>query len=106
MRGLKLLGKEFATIMKNKNLNSNYCSLIYSSIVRWYVLWAFWDPYDQLEDLPVAIVNLDESVVYNGKPIEAGKELVDNLKEKEGEGFKWEFVSENSKKEWMIANTT
>lgn len=68
-------------------------------------LWAFWDPYDQLDDLPVAVVNLDKGVVYNGKPVEAGKELVDNLKE--NTGFKWEFVSEKTaKKEWTIVNTT
>ncbi|PEC20137.1 YhgE/Pip domain-containing protein [Bacillus cereus] len=102
MRGLKLLGKEFATIIKSKKILIPIIAVLFIPVLyAGMFLWAFWDPYDQLDDLPVAIVNLDEGVVYNGKPIEAGKELVDNLKEKEGEGFKWEFVSEKTAKKGM-----
>ena len=50
-------------------------------------LWAFWDPYKQLDDLPVAVVNLDKGAVFDGKPIEVGKGLVDNLKD--NTSFKW-----------------
>ncbi|MGG0655167.1 YhgE/Pip family protein [Rummeliibacillus pycnus] len=42
-------------------------------------LWAFWDPYAHLEDLPVAIVNNDEGATIEGKEEQFGKELVDNL---------------------------
>ncbi len=59
-------------------------------------LWAFWDPYKQLDDLPVAVVNLDKGAVFDGKPIEVGKGLVDNLKD--NTSFKWEFVSEKEAK--------
>ena len=62
-------------------------------------LWAFWDPYKQLDDLPVAVVNLDKDAVFDGKPIEVGKGLVDNLKD--NKSFKWEFVSEKEAKKGM-----
>ncbi|AIE78480.1 phage infection protein [Bacillus cereus] len=62
-------------------------------------LWAFWDPYKQLDDLPVAVVNLDKGAVFDGKPIEVGKGLVDNLKD--NTSFKWEFVSEKEAKKGM-----
>ena len=62
-------------------------------------MWAFWDPYKQLDDLPVAVVNLDKGAVFDGKPIEVGKGLVDNLKD--NKSFKWEFVSEKEAKKGM-----
>ncbi|WP_191664180.1 YhgE/Pip family protein, partial [Bacillus pseudomycoides] len=100
MRGLKLLGKEFATIMTSKKILIPIIAVLFIPVLyAGMFLWAFWDPYDQLDDLPVAVVNLDKGVVYNGKPVEAGKELVDNLKE--NTGFKWEFVSEKTAKKGM-----
>ncbi|MEH6891244.1 YhgE/Pip domain-containing protein, partial [Bacillus sp. JJ864] len=100
MRGWKLLGKEFATIIKSKKILIPIIAVLFIPVLyAGMFLWAFWDPYKQLDDLPVAVVNLDEGVVYNGKPIEAGKELVKNLKEKDG--FKWEFVSEETAKKGM-----
>ncbi|MCM3587532.1 YhgE/Pip domain-containing protein [Mesobacillus maritimus] len=54
-------------------------------------LWAFWDPYAQLEDLPVAVVNQDKGAVYEGTELELGKQLVDNLKD--NESFQFHFVS-------------
>ncbi|ENQ3080545.1 TPA: YhgE/Pip domain-containing protein [Bacillus pseudomycoides] len=100
MRGWKLLGKEFATIIRSKKILIPIIAVLFIPVLyAGMFLWAFWDPYKQLDDLPVAVVNLDEGVVYNGKPIEAGKELVKNLKEKDG--FKWEFVSEKTAKKGM-----
>ncbi|MGG0238184.1 YhgE/Pip family protein [Bacillus rhizoplanae] len=100
MRGFKLLGKEFATIIKSKKILIPIIAVFFIPVLyAGMFLWAFWDPYSQLDDLPVAVVNLDEGAVYNGKPIEAGKELVDNLKE--NKSFKWEFVSDKKAKEGM-----
>ncbi|PEZ09301.1 hypothetical protein CN326_02935 [Bacillus sp. AFS018417] len=100
MRGFKLLGKEFATIIKSKKILIPIIAVLFIPVLyAGMFLWAFWDPYSQLDDLPVAVVNLDEGAVYNGKPIEAGKELVDNLKE--NKSFKWEFVSDKKAKQGM-----
>ena len=99
MKGNQLLRKEFTEIIKVKNINSNYCGLIRTDFICRDVLWAFWDPYKQLDDLPVAVVNLDKGAVFDGKPIEVGKGLVDNLKD--NKSFKWEFVSEKEAKKGM-----
>lgn len=54
-------------------------------------LWAFWDPYEGLTDLPVAVVNLDEGADYNGEKIQVGEDLVEKLKE--SKDFDYHFVS-------------
>lgn len=50
-------------------------------------LWAFWNPYDQKSDLPVAIVNQDKGAEFEGEHLQLGKELVDKLKESESFNF-------------------
>ncbi|WP_010677275.1 YhgE/Pip domain-containing protein [Bacillus timonensis] len=42
-------------------------------------LWAFWDPYDQMGNLPVAIVNEDAGAEFEGDQLQLGKELTDKL---------------------------
>ncbi|WP_404332323.1 YhgE/Pip family protein [Mesobacillus maritimus] len=54
-------------------------------------LWAFWDPYAQLEDLPVAVINQDQGAEFEGEQLELGDRLVDNLKE--NDSFQFHFVS-------------
>jgi putative membrane protein len=44
-------------------------------------LWAFWDPYVHLSDLPVAIVNQDEGAVLEGEQLHLGSDLVKKLEE-------------------------
>ncbi len=50
--------------------------LIYS----FFYLYAFWDPYSKLEDLPVAIVNQDQGSIINGETRNAGNEIIKELK--------------------------
>lgn len=54
-------------------------------------LTAFWDPYGKMNELPVAIVNEDNGAQYEGKSLQVGKELVDELKN--SDDFSWEFVT-------------
>lgn len=44
-------------------------------------LSSMWDPYGDLDKLPVAVVNLDEAVEFNGNTLDIGSTLVDNLAE-------------------------
>ena len=57
-------------------------------------LWAFWDPYANLESLPVAIVNEDKGATMEGESIQVGDELVKNLLE--SQEFKFEEVDQNN----------
>lgn len=54
-------------------------------------LWAFWDPYANMDALPVAIVNLDEGAELEGKQLALGDELVDKLLD--GNNFNIQEVS-------------
>ena len=54
-------------------------------------LGSMWDPYGNVDQLPVAVVNNDKSVDYEGKPLAVGDELVDKLKENDQLDF--HFVS-------------
>jgi putative membrane protein len=54
-------------------------------------LWAFWDPYGHLDQLPVAVVNEDEGAVLDGRTIALGDDVVKRLKE--NRVFDWRFVS-------------
>ena len=44
-------------------------------------LGSMWDPYGNVDQLPVAVVNEDKSVDYDGKPLAVGDELVERLQE-------------------------
>lgn len=44
-------------------------------------LGSMWDPYGKLDNLPVAVVNLDEPVEYEGETLNVGQKLVDKLKD-------------------------
>ncbi|MFG3732427.1 YhgE/Pip family protein [Bacillus mobilis] len=100
MKWNQLLLKEFTEIIKSKKILIPIIAVLFVPILyAGMFLWAFWDPYKQLDDLPVAVVNLDKGAVFDGKPIEVGKGLVDNLKD--NTSFKWEFVSEKEAKKGM-----
>lgn len=57
-------------------------------------LWAFWDPYDHLSSLPVAVVNDDKGTTYEGEKMELGDELTKKLID--SEQFKFEEVSSDT----------
>lgn len=100
MKWNQLLRKEFTEIIKSKKILIPIIAVLFVPILyAGMFLWAFWDPYKQLDDLPVAVVNLDKGAVFDGKPIEVGKGLVDNLKD--NTSFKWEFVSEKEAEKGM-----
>src|SRR5690625_2080453 len=58
-----------------------------------------WGPYDNLDNLPVAVVNSDEGAVKDGENINVGNELVENLKSNEELG--WEFVTKEEAQRGM-----
>ncbi|KEO83032.1 YhgE/Pip domain-containing protein [Tumebacillus flagellatus] len=62
--------------------------LLYSGLY----LYAFWDPYNQMEQYPVALVNLDQGGTKDGKHVAYGQDLVDELVKDHAVG--WKVVSE------------
>ena len=62
-------------------------------------LSSMWDPYGQLSDLPVAVVNNDKEASYNDNTMTIGKDMVSNLKENKTLDF--HFVDEDEGKKGL-----
>ena len=58
-----------------------------------------WDPYGQLSDLPVAVIDNDKEASYNGNTMSIGKDIVSNLKENKTLDF--HFVDEEEGKKGL-----
>ena len=59
-------------------------------------LSSMWDPYGQVSELPVAVVNQDQAVTSSGKTLSIGDDLVSSLKENKNLDF--HFVSKEDAK--------
>lgn len=53
--------------------------IIIPLLYSFFYLEAFWDPYARLNDVPVAIVNMDEGATINGNDRNIGSEVCKNL---------------------------
>ena len=81
--------------------------LLLSSIVICFIpflysiffLKSVWDPYGSTQNLPVAVVNKDVSVDYQGKRMAVGDQMVKELKH--NHQLDWKFVSESQGKYGM-----
>ncbi|MCH4168443.1 MAG: YhgE/Pip domain-containing protein [Streptococcaceae bacterium] len=89
--------KEWQSIFKNKFM---WLVLIGISLIpalyNVIFLSSMWDPYGNVDNLPVAVVNNDQSVDYNGKTLSIGKSLVSNMKKTET--LDYHFVSSEKAK--------
>lgn len=59
-------------------------------------LWAFWDPYAQLKDLPVAVVNNDAGTVLANESYNFGNDLVTKLAE--DKTVAWQVIAADTAK--------
>lgn len=69
-----------------KNIrNSSWIKIVLAAIIAIPMLYAgiflgsMWDPYGNTDKMPVAVVNEDQTVVYQGKMLHIGDDLTDNL---------------------------
>ena len=62
-------------------------------------LSSMWDPYGQVSDLPVAVVNNDKEASYNGNSMSIGKDMVSNLEQNKSLDF--HFVDEEEGKKGL-----
>lgn len=84
-----------------KNISKNYAAVlvvsalcILPSLYAWFNIKASWDPYSQsaTSQIKVGVVNEDSGVTLNGKQINLGNTVVEELKGNKQMG--WQFVSE------------
>lgn len=78
---LTLIKEELHSLFKNKKLFISVIALLFIPILySGMFLWAFWDPYDHLADLPVVVVNEDKGAELEGEELRLGQEFIDKLK--------------------------
>lgn len=83
-----MLKSELKSLWKNKLLMVVVVAIILiPSIYAGLFLSSMWDPYGDLEYLPVAVVNKDEPVEYNGKELAVGESLAENLEDNDSMAF-------------------
>lgn len=93
MRAFSLFFEELKAMVTNRKILIPVIAVLFIPVLySGMFLWAFWDPYGHLDELPVAVVNNDKGAVFNGEKLEIGDELVKNLKE--NKQFSWHFVDE------------
>lgn len=100
MEALKLFKAEMAKLFTNKGVLLSVIAVLLIPIVYAAVmLSATWGPYDNLSNLPVAVVNKDTGAMSGDEPINVGKDLVEEFKASKSLG--WKFVSEEDAKKGL-----
>lgn len=64
-----------------------------------FFLKSVWDPYGNVDKLPVAVVNNDRPVEFRGQKLNVGQQLVNNMKKQSG--LDWHFVTEKRAQDGM-----
>ncbi|RYL95649.1 YhgE/Pip domain-containing protein [Sporolactobacillus sp. THM7-4] len=92
MNLLRLIGEELkAIIQKPQNIIYMLAVMTVPLIYAGMFLYAFWDTYGRTSHLPVAVVNQDNGTKIDGEKLNAGDELVKELKK--NKNFGWQFIS-------------
>lgn len=83
-----MIKAEWKNIAKSTWLKIVLCAIIIIPMIYACVfLGSMWDPYGQTDQLPVAVVNKDKEVEYNGSTMDIGKQLSDKLAKNDSMDF-------------------
>lgn len=92
MGAMDLLKSEFRKLTENKALLLAVIGVLLIPIIYVAILLsAKWGPYDNMDNLPVAVVNNDAGATSDGKPINVGNDLVATLEASKTLG--WKFIT-------------
>lgn len=76
--------------------------IIIPLVYSYLYLFAFWDPYSRLNELPVAVITEDKGGLVNGVQKNIGQEIVDELKT--SDDVKWVFTTKAEAEEGINAH--
>lgn len=83
-----MIKAEWKKIAKSTWLKIVLCAImIIPMIYACVFLGSMWDPYGNTDQLPVAVVNKDKEVKYNGSTMDIGKQLSDKLSKNDSMDF-------------------
>ena len=83
-----MIKNEWKSLLRNKLMLIVVIGIIVIPIIyAGLFLKSMWDPYGNVDSLPVAVVNEDKPVEYNGKTLSIGKDMTDELKDNDSMAF-------------------
>lgn len=89
---MNMIKAEFKNILNHKILIATVSAIMFIPFLySVFFLKSVWDPYGNTGSLPVAVVNEDQAVSYEGKKMQVGDKLVKELKT--NNSLQWHFVS-------------
>lgn len=92
-RVMEMLKKEWKQLVSNKMMLISCIVILFIPIMyAGFFLKSNWDPYGNTDKLAVAVVNLDQSVDYQGEKLAVGSDVIQKLKG--NNALDWHFVSQ------------
>ncbi len=89
---LQMIKSEWRYIGKNRLILISVLAIMFIPFMySIFFLKSVWNPYGSTSHLPVAVVNQDQAVQYQGKTLNVGDQTIANLKKNHQLG--WRFVS-------------
>lgn len=83
--------KDFKVVMSSRIKRLSLLVVLLMPLAYGFLyLWASWDPYANMKDIPVAVVNDDSGAIFKGKTEKYGEKIVTKMKE--NEVVEWNFV--------------
>ena len=101
---LKVFKRDVKAIIKNPIallIIGGICFI--PSLYAWVNIAACWDPYENTSSVPIAVVNNDKGASFNGKEMNIGNEVIDELKNNHAIG--WKFVDTKKADRGLIDGT-
>lgn len=96
----EMIKAEFRHIRRNRLLLLSFIVICFIPFLySIFFLKSVWDPYGSTQNLPVAVVNEDRAVKYQGQTLKVGARLVQELRK--NKQLKWEIVSKQTAKEGL-----
>ncbi|MBC2049385.1 YhgE/Pip domain-containing protein [Listeria booriae] len=89
---MKMIKAEWKNLLQNKVLLISFIAILSIPILyAGFFLKSVWNPYQETSHLPVAVVNEDQSITFQGQKIDVGDQLTAQLKK--NHNLDWDFVS-------------
>lgn len=103
IKTVKLAGYEFRRFKGPWPVIGLLFVLLIPTVYAGLYLWSNWDPYGRRDQVPVAVVNLDEPAQVENATISAGDRLVSEL----GSDpiFAWQFVGQDQAEQGLADGT-
>ncbi len=103
IKTVRLAGYEFRRFKGPWAIVGLLFVLLIPTVYAGLYLWSNWDPYGHRDQVPVAVVNLDEPVSMENVTITAGEHLVNELED--DPIFAWHFVDQDQAEQGLADGT-